>query len=391
MFVIIPTGTDAPIYHWPIMTGVTIAVNVIVFVLQLLNPDLTEMFCLEFGTFRPHTWLTAAYLHADFGHLFGNMVFLFTYGLVVEGKVGWWRFALIYNASAVVASILINVLSIFVVGSGLGASCAIFALMVICFLWAPENEVQFHWGGTFFFRVFGGAFYVSLQNVCFFFVALNFLMAAFTGFELSSAVFHLLGVIPGVLIGWGMLKIRQVNCDGHDFFSIRSGKKGQSQLTVSEEAEIKNERAERIAQRKQELESGLEAVDRYIEMGHYKNAFERFKSLSLSRPKLLLSEARLIKIVNGLEKNPEEDRLYRKLMKYYLKHYQRLAVPVRMKLAKRILEDEQPRAAIRILQPLLGPDSKYRLSQLQRKTIAKMQVAAKRLIAEGVIEVQMED
>ena len=391
MFAIIPTGTDAPIYHLPIVTGLTIAANVVVFVFQLLNPGLTEMFWLEFGAFRPHTWLTAAYLHADFGHLFGNMVFLFIYGLIVEGKVGWWRFLLIYNTSAIVASILINVLSIFVAGSGLGASCAIFAMMVICFLWAPENEVRFHWGGTFFFRVFGGDFYVSLQNVCFFFVALNFLMAAFTWFQLSSAVFHLLGVIPGVLIGWGMLKIRQVNCDGHDFFSIRSGKKGQSQLTVSEEAEIKNERAERIAERKRELESGLEAVDRYIEMGHFKNAFERFKSLSLSRPKLLLSESRLVKIVNGLEKIPEEDGLYRKLMRYYLEHYERLAVPVRMKLAKRFLEDEQPRGAGRILQPLIGPDAKYQLTESQRETIAKMQATAKRLIAEGVIEVQVDD
>ena len=74
MFVILPTGTDAPIYHLPIVTGLTIAVNVAVFVLQLLIPGLTETFLLEFGTFRPHTWLTAAYLHADFGHLFGNMV-----------------------------------------------------------------------------------------------------------------------------------------------------------------------------------------------------------------------------------------------------------------------------------------------------------------------------
>ncbi len=391
MFVIIPTGTDAPIYHLPIMTGVTIAMNVVVFVLQLLAPEITDSCKLVFGTLRPHTWLTAAYLHADFGHLFGNMVFLFIYGLIVEGKVGWWRFALIYNFCAIAASISIGVVSIFMSGACLGASCAIFGIMVVCFLWAPENEVQFHWGGTFFFRVFGGAFFVSLQNVCFFFVAMNLLIAAYHWFEMSSEVLHLLGVLPGLFVGWGMLKMRQVNCEGHDFFSIHSGKKGQSQLTVSEEAEIKHERVERIAEAKRELETGLEAVDRYIDMGHYKNAFKRFKSLSLSRPKLLLSESRLIKIANGLEKVPEEDRLYRELMGYYLKHYQRLAVPVRLKLAKRYLDDEQPRGAGRILQPLIPPNSKFKLSESQRKTISKMQATAKRLIAEGVIEVQMDD
>ncbi len=391
MFVFIPTGTDAPIYHLPIMTGITIAVNVVVFVAQLLVPDLTETFWLEYGTFRPHTWLTAAYLHADLSHLFGNMVFLFIYGLIVEGKVGWWRFALVYNTSAVVASLLINLITFFSIGSGLGASCAIFAIMAICFLWAPENEIQFHYGGWFYFRPFGGSFNVSLQNVCFFYVALNFLTAAFTGFALSSSVFHLLGLIPGLVIGLGMLKIRQVNCEGHDFISLRTGKRGQSQLTVSEEADVNRERAERIAERKHELEQGLEAVDRYIDLGHYKNAYKRFQSLAVSRSKLRLSESRLIKIINGLEKIPDEDPLYRQLMEYYLKHYDRLAVPVRIKLAKRFLDDEQPRGAGRILQPLVSPDSKFQLSQSQRKMIGQMQATAKQQIAAGVIEVQLDD
>ena len=391
MFIIAPTGTTAPLYHLPIMTGITIGVNVVVFFLQLVFPGMTDMFCLEFGTFRPHTWLTAAYLHGGGSHLFGNMMFLYAYGLVVEGKVGWWRFALIYNLSAIMASVLINVVSIFSIGGGLGASCAIFALMVICFLWAPENEIEFHYGGWFYFYIFGGSFHAAIQNVCFFYVAINLLTAAFSWFGLSSAVFHLLGIVPGVLIGWAMLKFRQVNCEGHDLISIRTGKRGQSQLTVAEEAEEKRERHERIVERKNDLEQGLEAVDRYIDLGHYKNAFKRFQSLAASRSKLLLSEARLVKIVNGLEKIPEEDPLYRQLMKYYLKHYDRLAVPVRMKLSKRLLEHEQPRRAVRVLQPLIGQDSKVSLSQAQQQAIRKMQVTAKRQIAAGVIEVQMDD
>ena len=133
MFIIIPTGTDAPIYHLPIMTGVTIAVNVLVGIIQLLVPGFTEQFMITYGNFHPYTWLTAAYLHADFGHLFGNMIFLFIYGVIVEGKVGWWRFALIYNASAILASMMIAILTIFGTGGALGASCAIYSMMAICF------------------------------------------------------------------------------------------------------------------------------------------------------------------------------------------------------------------------------------------------------------------
>ena len=391
MLFIIPTGTDAPIYHLPIMTGVTIAINVIAGLLQLLVPGFTEMFMLEYGTFRPYTWLTAAYLHADVWRFFGNMMFLFIYGAIVEGKVGWWKFALIYNASAILASLLIAILTIFASGGTVGASCAIYAMMAICFLWAPENEVEFYYGAWFYFRPFGGSFEVSLQNVCFFFVAMDLLTAAFTGFTLGTSVFHLMGLVPGILIGWAMLKFRQVNCEGHDFLSIRSGKRGQSQLTVAEESEQNREKEERLAERKQDLERGLAAVDRYIDLGHYKNAFKRFQSLAVSRSKLRLSESRLLKIINGLEKQPEEDRLYRKLMHYYLKHYSRLAVTVRMKLAKRLLDHEQPREAGRVLQPLISEDSKVQLSQPQRQTIGKMQVTAKRQIAEGVIEVQLDD
>ena len=391
MFFIIPTGTDAPIYHYPIMTGVTIALNVLFGVLQLFVPGFTDMFVLEYGSLRPHTWLTTAYLHADIIQLVGNMMFLFIYGLIVEGKVGWWRFALIYNVSAIVSSLLIAMLTAFSSGQAPGADCAIFAIMAVCFLWAPENEIRFHYGAWIFLRPFGGDFNVSLQNICFFFVSLNFLTAAFTGFTLSSSVFHLLGLIPGILIGVAMLTLRQVNCEGHDFISIRTGKKGQSQLTVAEESEQERKKQERISERKQELERGLAAVDRYIDLGHYKNAFKRFQSLAASRPKLRLSESRLLKIINGVEKLPEEDRLYRKLMKYYLKHYDRLAVPVRLKLAKRLLDHEHPREAVRTLQPLAGEDLKFQLSESQRQSINKMQSTAKRQIAEGVIEVQLDD
>ena len=102
MFFIFPTGSDAPLRHWPIATGVTIAINVVFFTLQLAAPGFTDDFMLQYGTVDPLTWLTAAYLHADLSHLMGNMMFLFIYGLVVEGKIGWWRFFLVYNALSLI-------------------------------------------------------------------------------------------------------------------------------------------------------------------------------------------------------------------------------------------------------------------------------------------------
>lgn len=171
---IIPTGTDAPIYHWPVMTAVIMVVNVLVFVLQLMVPGFTEAFWLEFGTLRPHTWLNSAYLHAGIGHLVGNLMFLYIFGIIVEGKIGWWRFAFIYNLAAVVASVMINLITLWSVGSALGASCAITAMMGVCFLWAPENEIQFHYGWIFFYRIYAGSFMAPVQHVCFFLLLLMF-------------------------------------------------------------------------------------------------------------------------------------------------------------------------------------------------------------------------
>ena len=45
---------------------------------------------------HPLQWLTNNFLHAGFFHLAGNMIFLWTFGLVVEGKLGWWAFLLVY-------------------------------------------------------------------------------------------------------------------------------------------------------------------------------------------------------------------------------------------------------------------------------------------------------
>ena len=47
---------------------------------------------------HPLQWLTNIFLHAGFFHLVGNMIFLWTFGFVVEGKLGWLPFTALYLA-----------------------------------------------------------------------------------------------------------------------------------------------------------------------------------------------------------------------------------------------------------------------------------------------------
>jgi membrane associated rhomboid family serine protease len=53
---------------------------------------------------------TSAFLHANFSHLFGNMVFLWAFGSAVETRVGAIRFVSIYILSIITSKVLVLVL-----------------------------------------------------------------------------------------------------------------------------------------------------------------------------------------------------------------------------------------------------------------------------------------
>src|SRR4051794_15051327 len=99
---LIPYSTDAPIYHWPFATVGTIVVNIAIWLLVAAMPEeqqewIAGHLILVYGTWNPLQWLTSNYIHADFMHVFGNMLVLWGIGVVVEGKIGWWRFLALYN------------------------------------------------------------------------------------------------------------------------------------------------------------------------------------------------------------------------------------------------------------------------------------------------------
>ncbi|MFK7821318.1 MAG: rhomboid family intramembrane serine protease, partial [Planctomycetaceae bacterium] len=98
MLFLFPINTDAPVNYFPAGTIGLIVTNIVVFILTGLNqrPDLADPWILWFGAIRPHQWLTAFFMHAGFAHLIGNMIFLWAFGLVVEGKLGWKKFIPLY-------------------------------------------------------------------------------------------------------------------------------------------------------------------------------------------------------------------------------------------------------------------------------------------------------
>lgn len=122
-------------------TYALILINVVIhYGLVLLGPQARSEaeLNLAFLPLRFHPWnfvfspLAHMFLHADAGHLWGNMFFLWVFGLVLERRIGWKRLLTIYLLSGVVAALISAYLYIALFASwstGLGASGAISGLV----------------------------------------------------------------------------------------------------------------------------------------------------------------------------------------------------------------------------------------------------------------------
>ena len=225
---LIPTGTDAPLYHRPIGTILLIFANIGCFILTGGGSgENSHWFELTYGNgLHPTQWLLCNFFHYGIGHLVGNLVFLWIFGLVVEGKIGALRFLGVYLAIGALGGMLEQIVLLgydgMSQGSG-GASLAIFGLMAMSLIWAPKNEISYEGFFVYLMMVRTFSFELSIMTVSGFYIGMNLLLAWFTEFAVSSAMLHLLGAVIGGAIGWIMLQKDWVDCEGWDVVSVWNG------------------------------------------------------------------------------------------------------------------------------------------------------------------------
>jgi membrane associated rhomboid family serine protease len=90
---------------------------------------------------------SSMFMHADFWHLFGNMVYLWTFGRRVEDACGSWRFLLFYLLAGMLShmgSVLFN--PALDTQASIGASGAISGVMGAYLLLFPSAKVNCLWG-----------------------------------------------------------------------------------------------------------------------------------------------------------------------------------------------------------------------------------------------------
>src|SRR5215472_10066303 len=83
----------------PVVTWMLILSNVLIFLVEVSGSDAeTEAIINAFGITPAavYTLVTYMFLHANMGHIFGNMIFLWVFGDDVEEVLGRGRFLLFY-------------------------------------------------------------------------------------------------------------------------------------------------------------------------------------------------------------------------------------------------------------------------------------------------------
>ena len=261
MFFFLPYGTDAPVYYWPFATVGLIVLNVLLFIVTLAAPEQVEPLVLAFGDgLHPFQWVSNAFLHAGFVHLAGNMVFLWCFGLIVEGKLGWYKMLAVYLGLAAAEGAISQIIMLGGEGGALGASGAIFGLMAMSVIWAPENEIQCYFV-VFYFAVRVSEFEVKVSVLVALFLGFQILDAVLSGMAMSSAVLHLLGAGVGFPLAIAMLKFGWVDCEHWDLFSVWSGR---NTMTPEERRAEEESKPERIKQRAEEAQDRRDLATKQI-------------------------------------------------------------------------------------------------------------------------------
>jgi membrane associated rhomboid family serine protease len=210
----IPIGDDdSERRSFPVVTLVLIAVNLLVFLWQMAQGSGFERAVKAYGTIPfeithgqdigppgPHpiylTLLTSMFMHANWMHLGGNMLFLWIFGDNLEDRMGRAKYLLFYLICGLAASAAQILMSPDSQLPGIGASGAIAGVLGGYLLLFPQARV----------RTLGryGVYEVPAWMMLGFWILTQFLagMAQWGGREIGGVAYaaHVGGFVAGLLL-----------------------------------------------------------------------------------------------------------------------------------------------------------------------------------------------
>ncbi|MDR3637998.1 MAG: rhomboid family intramembrane serine protease [Isosphaeraceae bacterium] len=398
MFFIFPITTDAPIFYWPRATVGLIVTNVLAYLLtrEMGLEDRMAYALLRGHGFHPLQWLTAMFMHADYLHLIGNMVFLWGFGIIVEGKLGPWKYVPIYLGVGMAHMAAMQAISLHTEhGFILGASAAIYGLMAMAMLWAPESHLQCWYAYFFLFRVGVGSFEIEVVRFSLIFIALEVVTVLLTGGAMSTAFLHLTGAIIGLAVGLVLFFTGQADCENLDIFAVISNRRGMSR---AEARERRDEEAREKALRERPkdafaTELSAEARKKLADAAH-QHLRQRLTAGDAAGAYSAYIQAR--DAVPGWSPEPKDWLLLMKVMadaamsrdlvrvmEHYVATVRNADPRVRLKLAHILLRDhDRPAHALTVLEGLDSGPLPTSLDDTRDRLVA----TARRRMEEGVLE-----
>ncbi len=213
MFLFVPYKVDVKSSIRPYANYLVMIVMLAVFALQQTNLKarietfvLTEWSVKElFG----YMWL-----HNNYGHIIGNLIFIWVFGNAVCSKVGNILYLPLYVATGVAAAV---VHLVFDGRQVAGASGAIFGIVGAYFVLYPFNSIRcFFWFITYVRRFSIAGFWIILL-----WIVLN-VLAVITKYMASAYFAHIGGFVCGAIIAIVLLKSKLVVRDSMDDAIVRS-------------------------------------------------------------------------------------------------------------------------------------------------------------------------
>lgn len=112
----IPLRDENPIRIFPYVTVGIIAINILVFIYEMLQGTHLEDKIMQFAAIPYNithlgspavllTLVTSLFFHAGLFHLFGNMLYLWVFGNNIEERLGYIRFIIFYFACGIIATL----------------------------------------------------------------------------------------------------------------------------------------------------------------------------------------------------------------------------------------------------------------------------------------------
>ena len=214
MLLLLPYKVDVQSSRKPFANYLVMIAMIAVFVLQKSYPEeRTEPFVLAGWSARG--LLGYMWLHVGYGHIIGNLIFIWVFGNAVCAKIGNALYLPVYIAAGLLGGI---VHLMFDSRMAIGASGAIFGIIGTYLFLYPYNSIKcFFWFLAYVRRFSIAGFWIILL-----WVALN-VLGAVTGYTGGAAYFaHIGGFGGGIILALILLKSKLVARDSMDDAIVRS-------------------------------------------------------------------------------------------------------------------------------------------------------------------------